>query len=242
MAELKPLLDRHFGQWRADPAVAPGSRSFKPVAPPAGPRIILVDRPGSPQSHIRGGVVLPMTGRDDNLALGLANDILGGLSTSRLNMDIRETKNWAYGVASGFSDGEGQLASFIVAPVQTDRTGDALAAMIADVRALLAGQPITAAERDKAVANATLSLPGDFERGAALLGAMERNATLGRPDDYYARLADRLRALSADDLNTAAKALSVDRFTWIIVGDRKAVEPQLTRLGIPVEVRPVEVR
>ncbi len=237
MAELKPLLEASFGSWTADPAVAKGSRSFPPVPEPKGARIILVDRPGSPQSFIRGGVVLPIKGSSDPIALRAANDILGGLFSSRLNMDIREKKSWAYGVNSGIGDAADQVTAQIIAPVQANRTGESIAAMIADVKALTGPQPITADERDNSINNSVRSLPGDFESGGALLGAIERNAVLGRGDDYYGRLVERLQALTPAQLNEAAKLLSTDNFTWIVVGDRKIVEPQLARLGLPVEVR-----
>ncbi|PZN93586.1 MAG: peptidase M16 [Alphaproteobacteria bacterium] len=237
MAELKPLLEASFGTWAPDPAVAKGSRSFPPVAPPKGARIILVDRPGSPQSYIRGGVVLPIKGREDPIALRAANDILGGLFSSRLNMNLREEKSWAYGVGSGISDVEDRLSAQITAPVQADRTGDSIAAMIADVKALTAGKPIVQAERDNSIENTVRSLPGDFESGGALLGAIEKNAVYGRGDDYYGKLVPRLQALTPAQLNDAARILSTDNFTWIVVGDRKLVEPQLKQLGLPVEVR-----
>ena len=47
----------------------------------------------------------------------------------------------------------------------------------------------------------------------------------------------RLQALTPAQLNAAAQMLSTDRFTWIVVGDRKTVEPQLAKLGLPIEVR-----
>ena len=237
MAELKPQLEATFGTWQADAAVAKGAKTFPAVPEPKGARIILIDRPDSPQSYIRGGVVLPVKGSDDPIALRAANDILGGLSTSRLNMDIREDKGWAYGVGSVFGDTADRMVSVIVAPVQSDRTGDSLAAMIGDVKAFTSSKPIDGAERDKAINNIVRSLPGDFESGGALLAAIEKNAVYGRGDDYYAKLVQRLQALTPAQLNEAAKLLSTDRFTWIVVGDRKLVEPQLARLGLPIEVR-----
>jgi predicted Zn-dependent peptidase len=125
----------------------------------------------------------------------------------------------------------------IVAPVQADRTGDSIAAIIADVRALTGAEPITAAERDAAIENTVRSLPGQFESGNALLGAIISNANLGRGDDYYARLVPRLQALTPAQLNEAARILATDNFLWVVVGDRKLVEPQLAKLGMPVEVR-----
>ena len=72
MAELKPLLEASFGQWKPDAATPKGTRSFPPVPERKGARIILIDRPDSPQSYIRGGVVLPIKGREDPIALRAA--------------------------------------------------------------------------------------------------------------------------------------------------------------------------
>ncbi len=238
MAELKPALETAFGSWAPDPAVAKGSKTDGAVPAVSGSRIIMIDRPGSPQSYIRGGVVLPIEGKSDPIALRAANDILGGLFSSRLNTDIREKKAWAYGVGAGIGDALGRVTSQIIAPVQADRTGDSIAAIIADVKALTSGaEPITAAERDNAINNSVRSLPGDFEGGGALLGAIAKNALFDRGDDYYAKLVPRLQALTPAQLNEAARLLSTDNFTWIVVGDRKSVEPQLAKLGIPVEYR-----
>jgi predicted Zn-dependent peptidase len=184
MATLKPLLEASFGNWQA-PAAAKGQATLPPAPPATTARIILIDRPGSPQSYIRGGVLLPRTGKDDDIALGVANDILGGISTSRLNVNIREEKNWAYGVGSGVSDSLGQSAFQIVAPVQSDRTADALKAIIDDARALSSGaRPLTAEERADAINGTIRSLPGSFESGSALLGTLAKNEALDRPDDY----------------------------------------------------------
>ena len=237
MAELKPLLDTQFGSWQADPAVVRGVKAFPAVPVPAASRIVLIDRPGSPQSYIRGGVVLPVKGTDDPVALRMANDALGQMSTSRLSMNIRETKGWAYGVGTPLNDARDRIGWFVIAPVQTDRTADTITAMMADIKALSGAQPIDAAERDKTVNNTIRSLPGDFESGGALLAAIEKNALYGRGDDYYTRLVPRLEALTPAELNAAAKVLSTDKMIWVVVGDRKQIEPQLAKLGMPMEVR-----
>lgn len=236
MAELRPLLEARFGDWRA-PAVAPASKTFATVAPPAAGRIILIDRPGASQSLIRGGVVLPVKGTDDPLALRVGNDIIGGLTTSRLNSDLRETKAWAYGVNSAVGDAREQVSFQIVAPVQTDRTGDSIAAIQAILARARTDGKLTAAEVEAATGNSIRTLPGDFEEGGTLLSALDRNALLGRPDDFYTTLSGRYRKMSPRAVNAALEALPSDRIIWVVVGDRKLVEPQLRKLGLPVEVR-----
>lgn len=235
--ELKPMLETAFGQWRPDPAVAAGTRPALTTPTPGAPRIILIDRPNSPQSAILAGSVMPMTGTQDLLAERAAVDVLGGLSTSRINTDIREEKNWAYGAYAGLSEAQGPLNSLIYAPVQTDRTGDSIKAIIADMAAIRTTRPITADERGRTIANSVLGLPGEFEAGTAFLSAMERNAILGRPDDYYVTIARRLGGLGVDDLNRAVQQFTADHMLWVVVGDAAKVEPQLKDLGMPVEVR-----
>ncbi|WP_017667214.1 pitrilysin family protein [Sandarakinorhabdus sp. AAP62] len=236
-AELKPLLDAEFGQWQADASVAAGTVADVAPAAPQPARIILVDRPNSPQSLILAGTLLPITGSQDLIAERAAADVLGGLSTSRINMDIREEKNWAYGAFAGLTDGKGPLTSLIYAPVQTDRTADSIKAMIADIAAIRGPKPISDEERGRSIANSVLALPGEFERGSAFVSAMERNQLLRRPDDYYVTAARRLGALTTADLNRAVQLFDTDKLLWIVVGDRAKVEPQLKALGLPLEVR-----
>lgn len=236
MAELLPQLERSFGGWAA-PVTPRGQKAFPPVSTEHGARIIMIDRPGSPQSQILGGTILAKTGRDDQIALQAANDILGGQSTSRLNIDIREEKGWAYGVQSLAVTVVHEMPLLIFAPVQTDRTGDALAAIIADMAALGSTRPIAADEMARTINNNVRALPGQFETASAVLGSIERNAIFARPDNYQAGLAARYRAAMLSDLQSAATLLSPKNAVWMIIGDRKLVEPQLAKLGLPVEFR-----
>ncbi|WP_416909147.1 MAG: M16 family metallopeptidase [Polymorphobacter sp.] len=236
MASLKPLLEKRLGSWQP-PAAPKGNAALPPVSPATSARIILIDRPGSPQSYIRGGVILPRTGKDDDIALDVANDVLGGMSTSRLNTNIREIKNWAYGVRSYVSADAGPSAFQIIAPVQADRTADALAEIIKDAKALSEGKrPLTADERAAAIDGTIRSLPGSFESGSALLGSLAKNEALGRPDDYHANLTPRLSNLSLTEINKAAALLSPSAFTWVVVGDAETVRPQLEKLGLSFEM------
>ncbi|MET0270774.1 MAG: pitrilysin family protein, partial [Sphingomonas sp.] len=87
LAELKPLLEQRFGAWTPVAGVAKGAKLFREDRMARPGRIVLIDRPGSPQSLILAGAVLPVKGADDPLALSTANEVLGGSFTSRLNMD-----------------------------------------------------------------------------------------------------------------------------------------------------------
>jgi predicted Zn-dependent peptidase len=237
LAEVAAELETAFGDWRA-PTAERGTKTFGPAVQPGTSRIVLIDRPQSPQSLIYGGVVLPLSGTDDLLALNTANSILGADFLSRINADLRETKGWSYGVRGSVNQLEHQLPYFISAPVQANRTGESIAALMQQYEGFLTTNGVTPAELEKTINGNTRSLAGSFETSAQLLGALRSNALYGRPDDYYVTLAGRTRALTAAELDAAARAaINPEGIVWVVVGDASVVKPQLDTLGLPVEVR-----
>ncbi len=238
LAALTAQLEARFGAWPMTRDL-PGTKDFSPAAPPARPRIILVDRPQSPQSMIYGGMVLKGKGSDDLLDLVAANDILGGNFLARINMDLRESKGWSYGAYSVLERNAQSNAYVIVAPVQADKTGDSIAAIQSIVADFLGTKGITAPELERTVNGAIRELPGGYETSGAVLAQMQRDALLGRPFDYVEGLAARYKAQSATALDAAARAaIKPGSLFWVVVGDKAAVMPQLAKLGLPVETAP----
>ncbi len=237
MAQLLPLLEAAFGSWQAPPTPRPVKDLTAPIPAPR-PRIRLIDRPGSPQSVIYAGRVLPVTGRAPNLeALDLANEVLGGGFLSRLNLDLREDKGWSYGVSSAVRSPLGPRSFALAAPVQADKTGDSIRLLLADIKAFPARKPVNAEELGRVTDGNIRGLPNSFETNAQVLAAIVQNDRLGRPDDYYATLPSRYRAIDAAALDNAARTyLQGEGLTFVVVGDRKLVEPQLKGLGLPVEI------
>jgi predicted Zn-dependent peptidase len=237
LTEVQSALESQFGSW-ATPTVAKGTKSFPtPPARPTAPKILLVDRPGAPQATILGGELLPLDPHSEVHAFNIANEALGGNFLSRLNMDLRETKGWSYGVSGSQSILPNGVSYTIEAPVQADRAADALAALSSDLGDYLGAKGMTQEERDRAVTNSVNELPGQFETSGALLNAMMRNDLMRRPDNYYATLGPKYQAVTAAAANQAIRA-NVDPkgFTWVVVGDAAKLKPQLEKLGMPVEV------
>ena len=242
LAEVLPGLQEAFGNW-TPPAVPKGQKDFTNVAtPPESARIVLINRPNSPQSFIVGGQITPASASDDNINdLLNANNALGGNFLARLNMNLRETKGWSYGVRGAPSLNENAVAYFVQAPVQADRTGDALAELIREVDEFVTTRGVTDDELTRIVNNEIRQLPGQFETSSAVLGAMQRNVLFDRDMDYYESLAGKYRAQTVQSLDDAARAaVSADRFVWVIVGDAEQVRPQLDQLGLPIETIEVE--
>ena len=117
------------GCWAA-PAAPRGAKNFTaPPARPAKARIVFIDRPGSPQSVILGAQLTPIDPFGDVVPVSSANDVLGGNFLSRINMDLRETKGWSYGVRGSIGLNVQAVPYLISAPVQADRTADSIKAL-----------------------------------------------------------------------------------------------------------------
>ncbi len=237
LAELMPKLEARFGTWAA-PAGPKGVKNFTALPPrPTSPRIVLIDRPASPQSIILGGQLTPVDPRSDVVPVNGASEVLGGNFLSRINMDLRETKGWSYGVRSNVSYALNAAPYIVNAPVQADRTGDSIKALNEQITLFLGRKGVTAEELSRAVSNNVQALPGRFETSNAVLGAMMSNDLYGRPDNYFELLGDRYRGLTRASTDQALRnALDPKGFVWVVVGDAARVKPQLDKLGMPVEV------
>jgi len=236
LAGILPMLDQRFGHWTA-PAVPKGEKQFQASPPqPSKEQIVLIDRPGSPQSVIAGGELTPINPQGPMAAITAANDVLGGSFLSRMNMDVRETKGWSYGVSGGVSLHQ-KIAPYVVsAPVQADRTGDAIAAIRSDMREFLTTKPVTDEELRRTITNLTDALPGEFETAGSVLSAMQSQALLNRPDNYYELLQRQYEGLTKPQVDAALRGVvNPEGFVWVVVGDAAKVKPQLEKLGLPVE-------
>jgi zinc protease len=240
LADVTARLERAFGDWQA-PSTPRGTKAFPADIPATTSRIVLIDRPQSPQSIIYGGAVLPLSGTDDLLTLNAANSVLGTDFLSRINADLRETKGWSYGVRGTVNSLQHRVPYIVSAPVQANRTGESIAALIAQYERFLTQDGVTPEELDRTINGDTRGLAGSYETSGQILGALRSNALYGRPDDYQETLASRTRALTAQQMDAAARAvIDPDRFVWVVVGDASVVRPQLEALGLPVEVRQPE--
>lgn len=235
LKEVTKQLDATLGNWKA-PATAKPAKHFEVAIPAPQPRILLFDRPKSPQSVILAGKVLDAKGTDDLEVLRSANDIFGGNFLSRFNTNLRETKGWSYGVRSRISGDKDRIAWIAAAPVQADRTGDSIKELQSDLKSFLGDKGVTAEELQRTINGSVRELPGSFETSGDVLGGLRTIVKFDRPDDYYEKLPATYEAMTTADVDAAArKALSTDGLVYVVVGDASVVKPQLDGLGLPVE-------
>ena len=237
---LKDIVEKVnavFGDW-TPPASALPKKNIATVAAPTAPRVFLVDKPGAQQSMILAGVVAPSTEAKNNLEIQTMNGAFGGSFTSRLNMNLREDKHWAYGAFSFLQNAIGQRPFMLYAPVQTDKTSESLAEILREAKEVIGDKPLTHAEIDKIKVGDVRSMPGEYQTTGAVLGAMTGIALYQRPDNYVQTLKARIEAQSDAAVQAAAvEVIRPQALTWVVVGDLKTIEQPIRDLKIgPVKV------
>jgi zinc protease len=229
IAEVTPKLEKLFAGWKSGKVPA---KNVKAVPIAAKSAVYLIDKPGALQSVLIAGVVAPPRANPREIAIEAMNNSLGGMFGARLNMNLREDKHWSYGVRTVVRDARAQRPFYAVAPVQTDKTKEALVEMNKEFRGLVGDKPVSADELAKIQANETLKLPGSRETLDALGQSVVDVVQFGFPDDYYETYAGKVRALKTSDVNEAAKeVVRPDNLIWIVVGDRAKIEAGVRELN-----------
>jgi len=232
LTELTPKLERVFAGWRA-PATPLAPHVLPAVKPPVKPRVLLADQPGSIQASIFVGSIVPSSLDPAAIDLELADSLLGGNFTSRLNLNLRENKHWSYYAASSVEHAIGPRMWSAGAAVQIDKTAESAQEMRREVvDYITAKSPATADELAKMRGYEVRRLPGSYETADAVLTTLSEIALYHRPDDYPARRAARIGALTLDQLKTALRVIQPAALTWIIVGDLKKIEAPIRALGL----------
>jgi zinc protease len=238
LAEIEPKLEALFARWSRGDVPA---KTLPKVELPAEPTVYLVDRPGSEQSVVIAGQLVPQRDLADDIAVDAMNDILGGAFTSRVNMNLREDKGWSYGADTTIVDTQAQRPFLAIAPVQADRTAASMQELKREIEGLIGDRAATEAEVATSKRRSTLTLPGRWETARAVARDIAELVRFRLPDDYWDRYAELVASLDAGEVNAAAqRLLHPDRLTWIVVGDLAAIADDVRGLGFGA-IRVVDV-
>jgi len=232
LEEAKAALGTTFGDWAA-PATAVPTKNIAEVPLAEKGRVIIMDKPGSPQSLILAGHLFPATGDANYLTHEMATNILGGEFTSRVNMNLREDKGWAYGAYVFTTDARGQRMLLVYAPVQTDKTKDSLLELGKEFTGYLGGDPARQDELSRIVVNRVNSMPGQYETAGSVLNSLLSNNRFGRSNDYVPSLKGKYENLGIDSIKAQAQQhFQPGKLVWLIVGDRTQIEADIRELGL----------
>ena len=229
---LQRDLEHALGPWKAGPIPpSPPSPEF-----PALPRLVLVDRPGAPQSVVR--VIGPGSRRHapDRPALQMLNVVLGGSFTSRLNFVLREQKGYTYGAGSTFSTYRRPSSFSARSSVFTKVTAPAVGDFLTEI-GRMSTDDIAPAELTKARASLLGRTAEALSTSSGTAATFAEIGLYELPVDEPARFIEAVSATGAADLRAlAARYLDPDRLGIVIVGDRAAIEPELRAMGLPAPI------
>ena len=223
------MVEDALGTWRG--------RSAAPVraddTPASRERAVhLVAKPDAPQSELRiGHVGVPRT-HPDYFGLVVMNAILGGLFSSRINLNLREAHGFTYGAHTAF-DWRRQAGPFAAdTAVKSDVTADAVREVLAELERMRE-TPIAPEELSLATSYLDGVFPIRYETTDAIAGAIANLVVYGLGDDWLDTYRDRVRAVSIADVQRAARThLHPEALQVVVVGDPAVVREPLERLGI----------
>ena len=228
LKETLPKLEAAFGDWKSGPAPT----TTIPAAPAQGAsKIYLIDRPGSVQTVFQIGNLGIERTDPDYAALAVMNRILGGGGSSRLFLNIREDKSYAYSVGSNFSSSKYRGTFVASAPVRTDATEGALREFMNEFNRIR-NEKVSANELD----NAKRSIVGGFALSLENPGALLQNIITQKlydlPANYWDTYPQKVEAITADDVQRVAqKYIDLNHLQIVAVGDASKARDVLAKYG-----------
>jgi len=224
-----------FGAWAGGAPAAAGAANGATAGAGAPARgataVYLIDKPGAPQTSVRIGGVGVARSTEDYFPLLVANTILGGSFTSRLNQNLRESKGYTYGARSRFDMRRTAGPFTASAEVTGTKTDSSLVEFMNELRSIR--DTVPAAELEKAKQYLQLQLPGAFETTGQIASQLVPLVLHGLPLDFYDRYAEMVSRVTQSDVQRVARRyIDPAKVAVVIVGDRKSIESPVRGLGL----------
>jgi zinc protease len=234
VADAVALAESLFGDWRGE-RVNDALRPFDTA--PTSRVVRVVAKADAPQSEVRvGHVGLPRTHPDYFDAM-VMNAILGGLFSSRINLNLREAHGYTYGAFSAFEWRRASGPFMIHTAVKSDVTGAAVREILKEIDGLRAAE---VSEDELTLATSYLDgvFPIRYETTAAIATALANMVIHGLPEDFYDEYRPRVRAVTpAGVLRAAQLHLHPEELRIVVVGDPAVIATPLGEVtAAPVEV------
>ncbi len=225
--EVRRSLGERLAKWKGK---APTAKAIPEASPQSG-SIYLVDVPGAAQSVISIGHPGPDRAAPDYEATYLMAQILGGSFSSRINMNLREDKGFAYGGRGGFRYARGGSSFSAGASVRTDSTGASLREVAKEIRGMREAPP-TDDELRREKAGAIAALPARFATATRTLFAFKSLSFYGLPLNWYDKYTERVAAVDPTAVHRAATDHLQERdFVVFVVGDASVVQEDLEKIA-----------
>ncbi|MCS5491921.1 M16 family metallopeptidase [Algoriphagus limi] len=227
--EAKAISEKYFANWQ--PGDVPTFDYEKPEKTDM-TMVGLVDRSSSVQTVINVTQPIELNiGDEDYIPSRLLNQILGGGSSSRLFMNLREDKGYTYGAYSSISSDKliGRFSAN--ASVRTEVTDSAVVEFLHEINKIV-DEGVTEEELQKAKANLSGSFGRSLESPSTIANFALNIERYDLPKDYYKNYLQTLNGLSVDEINATAKNLiNPDKVYITAVGNGDEIKEKLAQFG-----------
>jgi len=166
------------------------------------------------------------------------NEALGGLFSSRINLNLREEHGYTYGAFSQFVFRRAAGPFVVGTGVRTNVTGPAVNEILKELKRIRESD-LNPNELSLARDSLIRSLPADFETSASATATTANIFVYDLGLDYYSKLPERFSAITAANVRAAAqKYIAPDKMIVVAVGDRAKINSELQKLSLgAVETR-----
>ncbi len=224
------LASKCFGSWSDTPVASQGLRGVGTASKQK--QIRVVDRAGAQQSELRMGHVGIPRSVPEYFPVVVMNAVLGGLFSSRINLNLREVHGYTYG-ASSYFDWRRQSGPFVISSaVQSEATGAAITEVLNEIEKIRSSA-ITDEELTLATSYLAGVFPIRYETSDAVASGLASLVIFDLSDEYFTSYRTRILDVTPDEVQKAAVAfLHPGELSVVVVGNPEIVEQQLTALGI----------
>ncbi len=192
----------------------------------------IVSKADAAQSELRIGHVGVQRLNEDYFSIVVMNAILGGLFSSRINLNLREAHGYTYG-ASSYYDWRRQSGPFVISTaVQSEVTAAAITEVLSEIDRMRAEQ---VGEDELTLATSYLEgvFPIRYETTSAIAAALANMVTFKLPETYYDTYRSNIAAVTTGDvLNAAKKYVHPDQLQVVVVGDPSLLTSAIEALEI----------
>jgi zinc protease len=231
------LAEKAFGGWARPATPMPAAPA---ITPQGRPRAIVIGLPGTGQAAVNLAKPGIARGDPDYYPGIVANTLLGGGYSSRLNLEIRVKRGLSYGASSNLSANR-TTGSFRAAAQTKNESAVQVLDLIGEQMTSLGAAPATPDE----LAARKSNLVGSYGRRLATTGGLAdilgNLALYGVPLDEITRYTTRVEAVSPAQVQAfAARVMDPAKASVIVAGDAKTFAAALKAKRPDLEVIPVD--
>ncbi|HEU6451075.1 MAG TPA: pitrilysin family protein [Gemmatimonadaceae bacterium] len=233
------LARETLGGWKGSASESPPVKT----APAHTSRAVhIVPKAEAPQSELRMGHIGLPRAHPDYFPVLVMNSVLGGLFSSRINLNLREVHGYTYGAFSGYAWRRGPGPFVVSTAVKSDVTAESAREILLEIERM---RTDTISEEELSLATSYLGgvFPIRYETTDAIARALSALVTYRLPEDYFDSYRDKVRAVTkVDVLQAADRHLHPEELQLLVVGDPEVVRAPLEELGFgPVEMLPADI-